>query len=182
MTVNYRSKGEGTLDVHFPLCALNAPAARGDEDYVARVKDLSLTGDQYALLNGAVKYVGVTPRFRDVIKTFDVPAGETPAGFRIESTLQADGLLEVDLVRDISYDKNGMKRPTRMIYSADSANPYEVAPIAPLLGNLTCNPGIVYDLFINNPKVNVGGLFKTREEVMGELGRILGPGSTSAWS
>ena len=176
MTVNYRSKGEGTLDVHFPLCALNAPAARGDEDYVARVKDLSLTGDQYALLNGAVKYVGVTPRFRDVIKTFDVPAGETPAGFRIESTLQADGLLEVDLVRDISYDKNGMKRPTRMIYSADSANPYEVAPIAPLLGNLTCNPGIVYDLFINNPKVNVGGLFKTREEVMGELGRILGPG------
>lgn len=61
MTVNYRSKGEGTLDVHFPLCALNAPAARGDEDYVARVKDLSLTGDQYALLNGAVKYVGVTP-------------------------------------------------------------------------------------------------------------------------
>lgn len=176
MTVNYRSKGEGTLDVHFPLCALNAPAARGDEDYVARVKDLSLTGDQYALLNGAVKYVGVTPRFRDVIRTFDVPAGETPAGFRIESTLQADGLLEVDLVRDISYDKNGMKRPTRMIYSADSANPYEVAPIAPLLGNLTCNPGIVYDLFINNPKVNVGGLFKTREEVMGELGRILGPG------
>lgn len=176
MTVNYRSKGEGMLDVHFPLCALNAPAARNDEDYVARVKDLSLTAEQYELLNGAVKYVGVTPRFRDVIKTFDVPAGETPAGFRIESTLQADGLLEIDLVRDISYDKNGMKRPTRMIFSADSANPYEVAPIAPLLGNLTCNPGIVYDLFINNPTANVGGLFKTREEVMDELGRILGPG------
>lgn len=80
MTVNYRSKGEGTLDVHFPLCALNAPAARGDEDYVARVKDLSLTGDQYALLNGAVKYVGVTPRFRDVIRisTFP-PARPLPA-------------------------------------------------------------------------------------------------------
>ena len=176
MTVNYRSLGEGTMGVSFPLCALNAPAARGDEDFVARVKNLSLTAEQYALLNGTVKYVGVTPRFRDVIKTFDVPAGETPAGFRIESTLQADGLLEVDLVRDISYDKNGMKRPTRMIFSADSANPYEVAPIAPLLGNLTCNPGIVYDLFINNPQANVGGLFKTREEVMGELGRILGPG------
>lgn len=176
MIVNYRSKGEGMLDVHFPLCALNAPAARGDEDNVARVKDLSLTAEEYALLNGAVKYVGVTPRFRDVITTFDVAGGETPAGFRIESTLQADGLLEVDLVRDISYDKNGMKRPTQMIFSADSANPYEVAPIAPLLGNLTCNPGIVYDLFINNPKANVGGLFKTREEVMGELGRILGSG------
>ena len=63
-----------------------------------------------------------------------------------------------------------------MIYSADSANPYEVAPIAPMLGNLTCNPGIVYDLFINNPEANVGNKFKTREEVMGEIGRILGPG------
>ena len=78
MTVNYRSKGEGTLDVHFPLCALNAPAARGDEDYVARVKDLSLTGDQYALLNGAVKYVGVTPRFREPLRggSHRSPAGQ----------------------------------------------------------------------------------------------------------
>ena len=104
------------------------------------------------------------------------PRGETPAGFRLESSLEAGGVLRVDLVRDISYDKNGVKRPTKVIFSADSANPYEVAPIAPLLGNLTCNPGIVYDLFINNPKANVGGKFKTREEVMGEIGRILGPG------
>ena len=100
MTVNYRSKGEGMLDVHFPLCALNAPAARNDEDYVARAKDLALTAAQYELHNGSVKYVGVTPRFRDGIKTFDVPAGETPAGFRIESTPQPDGLLAIDLWRD----------------------------------------------------------------------------------
>jgi hypothetical protein len=79
-------------------------------------------------------------------------------------------------VRDISYDADGVKRPTSLVFSADSANPYEVAPIAPLLGNLTCNPGIVYDLFINNPKANVGHQFDTREEVMAELGRILGPG------
>ena len=65
---------------------------------------------------------------------------------------------------------------TGVIYSADSANPYEVAPIACLLGNLTCNPGIVYDLFINNPKANVGGQFTTLKEVMTELGDILGPG------
>ena len=82
----------------------------------------------------------------------------------------------MDLVRDISCDKNGMKRPTRTVFSADSANPYEVAPISPLLGNLTCNPGIVYDLFINNPNANVGGRFKTIEEVITEIGRVLGPG------
>ena len=83
MTVNYRSQGEGTLGVNFPLSSLNASAARGDEDFVDRVKDLSLTAEQYTLLNGTVKYVGVTPRFRDVIKTFDVPAGgEHPAGRR----------------------------------------------------------------------------------------------------
>jgi hypothetical protein len=57
-----------------------------------------------------------------------------------------------------------------------SVRQYEVEPIAPMLGNLTCNPGIVYDLFINNPKANAGGKFKTRDEVMAELGRILGPG------
>ena len=46
-----------------------------------------------------------------------------------------------------------------------------------LVVNLTCNPGIIYDLFINNPKANVGGKFKTRDEVMQEIGRILGPGA-----
>ena len=45
-----------------------------------------------------------------------------------------------------------------------------------MLANLTCNPGIIYDLFLNNPKANVGGAFKTRDEVMQEIGRILGPG------
>ena len=87
-----------------------------------------------------------------------MPAGETPAGFRVESTLEKDGLLKFDLVRDISYDKNGVKRPTGVIFSADSANPYEVAPIAPLLGNLTCNPGIVYDLFINLSLIHISKL------------------------
>ncbi|MDO4566929.1 MAG: transaldolase, partial [Oscillospiraceae bacterium] len=62
------------------------------------------------------------------------------------------------------------------LFSADSANPYEVEPISPLLANLTCNPGIVYDLFLNNPKANVGNVYKDRDEVMAEIGRILGPG------
>ena len=63
----------------------------------------------------------------------------------VQSYLADEGVLLVDLVRNISYDVDGIKRPTKVLFSADSANPYEIAPIAPLLGNLTCNPGIVYD-------------------------------------
>lgn len=175
-TVNYQSKGEGIVGINYTLRSLNAPSVRGDESYVERVMDMHISNNDFALLKDVVKFIGVTDRFRDIIKTFNVAEGETPAGFRIESSFEDGGLLSIDLVRDISYDKNGIKRPTNMIFSADSANPYEVAPIVPLLGNLTCNPGIIYDLFINNPEANVGGLFKTREEVMTELGRILGPG------
>src|SRR5665647_1540285 len=176
ISVNYQSNGEGRVNVNFPLKALQVPAVNGEEGYVNRVKNLLINQGDYTILNDKVKYIGISSRFKDVIKTFNSPEGETPAGFRIESSLQNDGLLLMDLVRDISYDKNGLKRPTSVIFSADSANPYEVAPIAPLIGNLTCNPGIVYDMFINNPKANIGGHFKTRDEVMTELGRVLGPG------
>lgn len=176
MTVNYSKQGYGKTGVNFTLKSLGAPAARGNEEAVQRVLNKAIGLEEYEALRGAIKAIGVTEKFRDVIKTFNVPEGETPAGFRIESYLEADGLLLVDLVRDIGYDRDGMKRPTKTIFSADSANPYEVAPISALLGNLTCNPGIVYDLFINNPKANAGGKFKTIEEVMTELGRILGPG------
>lgn len=31
-------------------------------------------------------------------------------------------------------------------------------------------------MFINNPKANIGGQYKTRDEVMEEIGKILGPG------
>lgn len=32
------------------------------------------------------------------------------------------------------------------------------------------------DMFINNSKANIGGHFKTRDEVMTELARVLGSG------
>lgn len=176
LTVNYGEKGEGRLGINYTISSLGAVAARGEEDQVQRVMDLHMDEKDYDRLQGKVDYITTSARFKDVIKTFDVPEGEIPAGFRVETTLTGDRALNVDLVRDISYDKNGMKRPTGVIFSADSANPYEIEPIAPLLGNLTCNPGIVYDLFLNNPSANIGGKFKTREEVMKEIGRILGPG------
>ncbi len=149
----------------------------GEEGYVNRILDLPVTLEMLDEMKYVTKMIGVTRNFREVIDYFKVPESETPQGFRIEYVLEKDGVLRADLVRDISYDKNGQKRPTSVLFSADSANPYEVEPISRLIVNLTCNPGIIYDLFINNPKANVGGKFKTREEVMQEIGRILGPGA-----
>ena len=147
-----------------------------EKDYVNRVMNAPLSLDQYKFLKSIVRYVGVTTNFREVIDYFKVPATETPAGFKIEYVIAEDGVLRIDLVRNISYDKNGKKRPTKVLFSADSANPYEIEPAKNLLANLTCNPGIIYDLFINNPKANVGNKYKTRDEVMQEIGNILGPG------
>lgn len=158
------------------LKTFGVPAVRGDESYVNRVIDMPVELADYAALKDIVKFIGVTDEFKNVIETFKTPEGETPAGFKRTYVLAADGVLQVDLVRDIAYDKNGVLRPTKVLFSADTANPYELRPIAPLLANLTCNPGIVYDLFINNPKANVGGLYKDRDEVMQEIANILGPG------
>jgi transaldolase len=149
---------------------------RNDEGYVHRVLDLPISFAFYNEIKSVINYIGVTENFRETVDFFQTPEGETPAGFRVECAIKADGVLLVDLTRDISCDKNGVKRPTNVLFSADSANPYEVVPIKDLIANLTCNPGIVYDLFINNPQANVGCKFKNRDEVMVEIGRILGPG------
>lgn len=148
----------------------------GKKSYLQRVYHHPIDVNTFAFIRDNIERIGVTDRFVDVIKTFDVKPGITPAGFRIELNIEEQTKLNVDLVRDISYGENGEKRPTNVIFSADSANPYEIEPIKNLIGNLTCNPGIIYDLFINNPKANIDGKFKTRDEVMHEIGRILGPG------
>ncbi|MDR3338316.1 MAG: transaldolase family protein [Treponema sp.] len=150
--------------------------ASGDASYAQRALDHKISGKDYAVLKNSVKYIGVSGSFKEIIDYFKVPEGETPAGFRIDYNLKEDGRLEIDLRRDISYDKNGVKRPTKFLFSADTANPYELAPIKDLIANLTCNPGIIYDLFINDPKANTGNKYKTRNEVIREIARILGPG------
>lgn len=175
-TVNYPTNVAGQVQTSYTVEALGADFRADQHSLVDRILTLQLPRTDFPFLSQHVRHLGVTQRFEDVITTFGTTAGHTPAGFRIDSQLRADGLLEFDLVRDISYDTDGVPRPTGLVFSADSANPYEVEPIAPLLGNLTCNPGIVYDLFINNPRANVDHRFSTREEVIGELGRILGPG------
>ncbi|MDR3279096.1 MAG: hypothetical protein LBT23_01160 [Synergistaceae bacterium] len=160
----------------FGLFSLSAPAIRGEEAHVSRVMDTELNQDEYLALRDSVKFIGVTEGFKDVQSCFGTSEGGTPAGFRRDFIMESDGVLRVDLKRDISRDKNGIPRPTKLLFSADSADPYEVAPISPLIANLTCNPGIIYDLFINNPKANVGNKFKTRDEVIAEIARVLGPG------
>ena len=152
------------------LADLGTPVAHGDEPYVERV--LRHAGG----LDGHVSSVGVTEGFKQIVDEFHTPAGETPAGFRVDTQVTRDGSVRFDLARDLAYDRNGELRPTPLLFSVDSANPYEVAPCANLVANLTCNPGIVYDLFINDPRANVDHKFDTLEEVMTELGKILGPG------
>lgn len=167
---------DSTLPISISLEALSLPETDGSKGVVSRVRNLRLNPIQANFLKQNARAIAGTARFHDVTKTFQVAAGQTPAGFRPEASLRGDGLLEVDLVRDIGYDCDGIKRPTGVIFSADSANPYEIAPIAPLLGNLTCNPGIVYDLFINNPEANVGNRFASLEEVITEIAGLVGPG------
>jgi hypothetical protein len=79
-----------------------------------------------------VKFVGVTKNFKDH-RLLQGGQGRNTRGFRVECKIKADGVLSVDLVRDISFDKNGMKRPTNLLFSADSAKPYEVEPITTCL-------------------------------------------------
>ncbi|MEU8804338.1 transaldolase family protein [Spirillospora sp. NPDC048819] len=118
----------------------------------------------------------MTTTFRDVIDTLGDAGGGTPAGFRIEVRDRHDGSAEIDLVRDIGYDRDGRSRPTPLLFSVDSVNPRDIAPWSNLVANMTCNPGIVYDLFLNDPTKNVNREYKTIDEVIGEVARILGPG------
>ena len=149
----------------------------GKDTMVNRVLDTPIDPDTYEFFRRYATGITVGEELEKVVTYFTTPEGHTPAGFRRTLTLNHEGAVCVDLVRDIGCDVDGAKRPTKVLYSADSANPYEVAHVAPFVANLTCNPGIIYDLFLNNPAANVGGHFTDRDEVMAELGNVLGPGA-----
>lgn len=156
---------------------LGLPVVRGQEDHVARVLDHVLHPGGVEELRRSARGLGVTDGLAEVVRFFGTPAGHTPAGFRVVCELEADGTLRFDLRRDISYDADGALRPTGQLFSVDSANPYEIAPVAPLVANLTCNPSIIWDLFLSDPTKNVGGTFRDRDELLVEIARILGPGA-----
>ncbi|MDR2088688.1 MAG: transaldolase [Clostridiales Family XIII bacterium] len=124
-------------------------------------------------LKDKVRILTAGDRFVDVIDTYNPPQG-TPAGFRIAYTLREGGVLTADLIRDINCGENGKPRPTNVLFSADVANPYEIETILPLIANVTTNPVIIYDRFLTDPKANADGKFKTREEVIREIARVVG--------
>jgi hypothetical protein len=156
---------------------LGLPAVRGQEADIERVLGHPVDPGAAAELRRFARCVGVTDELTHVVELFATPPGHTPAGFCLTSELEADGTLRFGLRRDISYDADGALRPTGQLFSVDSANPYEIAGVAPLVANLTCNPSIIWDLFLSDPKANVGGVFKDGDEVMTEIARILGPGA-----
>ena len=150
--------------LHYTLSSLyggenKLPIVKQDEKYVERILGHAIDEELYPALSDRHAALGVSQKFKNVIDSFHVAPGETPAGFRVEYILRSNELVEADLVRDISYDKNGLKRPQKILFSADSANPYEVEPMKKLISNLTCNPAIIYNQFINNPSANVGGKY-----------------------
>ena len=137
--------------IHFTLQALLNEETKlipGDESYALRALNHEISFEEFQFLSQAIRHIGVTQNFKKVIDYFAVPAGETPAGFQVVYSMGSNRELMIDLKRNINYDRNGKKRPTPFIFSADSANPYEIEPIKNLIGNLTCNPGIIYDLFL----------------------------------
>jgi len=66
--------------------------ARGEEGYVERILDFPMEAAEMAQIQGMAKYIGVTKEFKKVIDTFKVPAGETPAGFKVEYELDGQVL------------------------------------------------------------------------------------------
>ena len=53
-TVNYLSKGEGTLGVNYALQSLDTTVVSGEESYVNRVRNMLITPDDFSLLKDIV--------------------------------------------------------------------------------------------------------------------------------
>ena len=153
--------GASVGQASYRIRTLDLPAVSGEEDYVRRVVDQPLTPETFRELSGVARHLGVTAEFKEVVDYFATPAGHTPPGFRIALNVEADGLLQLGLVRDISYDADGALRPTNVLFSADSANPYEIAPAAGLLANLTCNPASSMTCSSTTPKPTSAGRSRT---------------------
>ncbi len=155
--------------------SLGLPPVRGEEEHVQRIAGLRVGRAAQEDLATATR-LGVTREFVDVVTYFPTQPGHTPPGFRVELRRTGDGVVLADLVRDIAFGADSEPRPTKLLFSADTANPRALKPVAPLLANLTCDLGLV-DGFLNDAAANGGGEFRTRDEVLSEIGRVLGPGA-----
>ncbi len=151
-------------------------ASDTDQNMLNRIENIDFSFDDLLLMSDYVNLIGVTEEFKKVINLFKVPAGIIPAGFRPELVYDSDDCMRVDLKRDITYLENGQRRPSNILFSANTANPYDVKTMKSLLASLTTNPQLIYQRFINDPKANIGNEFKDRYEVLQELCNIVGTG------
>lgn len=151
-------------------------ASDTDAGLYDRIKGIEISSKVLAEIEGRVSTIGVTSEFKKVIDTFKPAAGITPAGFRHELRFGGDKSLRIDLKRDIAFMENSVRRPTNVLFSANTANPFEVMSVRKLIANLTTNPQIIYSNFLNNPNANVGNQFRDRFEVLNELKNLVGPG------
>ena len=172
------------MNIKETKCTLGALLAAGkiktvpgtEQEMIKRIEGIQIPMEEYLCYKDFLGYVGVTDEFRKVVKLFDTPEGKTPAGFRREFVYDTDGMLRVDLVRDIAFGENGVRRPTNVLFSANTANPFEIATMKDFIANVTTNPSLIYSQFLNNPKANVGGQFKNSYEVLAELSKLVGSG------
>lgn len=151
-------------------------ASDTDKNMFDRIKNIEISFEDHMKIKDYIKFIGVNNEFCKIINLFKVPDGEIPAGFKPEFVYGKDSSIRINLKRDISYAANGVKRPTNVLFSANSANPYEVATMKDHIASLTTNPQLIYERFINNPKANIDNQFKDRYEVLEELCKIVGPG------
>ena len=93
-----------------------------------------------AALLGSVALVGCKKKEEPApppVASEPAPMAQPPAPMPASASVTS-----VDLVRDIGYERGGTPRPTPLLFSADSANPYEVSDCAPLIANVTCLEGV----------------------------------------
>lgn len=172
------------MNIKETKCTLGALLAAGkikaapgtEQEMIKRIEGIEIPIEEYFYYKEFLGYVGITDEFRKVVKLFDTPEGQTPAGFRKEFVYSTDGMLQVNLVRDIAFGENGIRRPTNVLFSANTANPFEIATMKDFIANVTTNPSLIYSQFLNNPKANIGGQFKDSYEVLKELSELVGPG------
>ena len=74
------------------------------EKEIQRIEDHEISTELYDAVLKRGKTLGVTERFRDVIREFHTPEGETPAGFQVVYELQPDGTRKLTEF-DCSYEK-----------------------------------------------------------------------------
>ena len=130
--------------------SLGLPAVQGEEEYVARVLGHSLSYATLTELRTVARWLGVTAELKEVVDHFDVPAGHTPPGFRVELDLEADGVLRAEAREDaysafLTWRERGFPDiGTAHIFGTALIQSSDGALILGVMGGKTVNAGRFY--------------------------------------